>query len=48
MFKNFDYILSFTKNEGILKVPFFTLFEYKGFIGFARTQFNDNLPLKNR
>ena len=37
-FKNLDYILSVTKNQGTLKVPFMMLFEYKGFLGMAKTR----------
>lgn len=37
-FKNLDYLLSVTKNEGTIKVPFMMLFEYKGFLGMAKTR----------
>jgi hypothetical protein len=47
-FKNLDYLLSVTKNEGILKVPFMMLFEYKGFLGMARTRVPEDSPLRNR
>jgi len=41
-FKNLDYLLSVTRNEGSLKVPFMILFEYKGFLGMARTRLPDS------
>lgn len=48
-FKNFEYLLSTTKNEGNLKVPFMMLFEYKGFRGMAKSRVADNnAPFKNR
>ena len=42
-----DYLLSVTKNEGTLKVPFMMLFEYKGFLGMARTRLPEG-PVRNR
>jgi hypothetical protein len=47
-FKNLDYLLSVTRNEGSLKVPFMMLFEYKGFLGMARTRLPENSPIRNR
>lgn len=48
-FKNMDYLLSVTKNEGNLKVPFMVLFEYKGFLGMAKSRVAEpNAPPKNR
>lgn len=44
-----DYLLSVTKNEGNLKVPFMVLFEYKGFLGMAKSRVAEpNAPAKNR
>lgn len=47
-FKNFEYLLGATKNEGILKVPFMTLFEYKGFLGMAKSKIGDGRGFKNK
>ena len=47
-FKNLDYLLSVTRNEGSLKVPFMMLFEYKGFLGMARTRLPSDSPIRNR
>lgn len=47
-FKNMDYLLSITKNEGSLKVPFMMLFEYKGFLGMAKTRLPEDSPSRNR
>ena len=46
-FRNLDYLLTATKNEGNLKVPFMMLFEYKGFTGMAKSRIADGPP-KNR
>ena len=42
-----DYLLSCTKNVGPLKVPFMVLFEYKGFVGVAKSRVPDG-PSRNR
>jgi hypothetical protein len=47
-FKNFQYLIGATKNEGILKVPFMTLFEYKGFLGMAKSKIGDARDFKNK
>jgi ribosome-associated toxin RatA of RatAB toxin-antitoxin module len=47
-FKNFEYLINATKNEGILKVPFMTLFDYKGFVGMAKSKVGSNRTLKNK
>lgn len=47
-FKNFEYLLGATKNEGILKVPFMTLFEYRGFLGMAKSKVGDGRGFKNK
>lgn len=47
-FKNLNYLLHSTKNEGPLKVPFMMMFEYKGFLGMARTKLPDSGKFKNR
>jgi hypothetical protein len=43
-----DYLLTTTQNEGILKVPFIVLFEYKGFLGMAKSKVSDNFAYKNK
>lgn len=44
-----DYLLSVTKNEDNLKVPFMVLFEYKGFLGMAKSRIGEpNAPPKNK
>ena len=47
-FKNMDYLLSVTENQGILKVPFIVLFEYKGFLGMAKSKVGLDFTPKNR
>jgi hypothetical protein len=47
-FKNFDYLLGSLRNEGILKVPFMILFEYKGFLGMAKSRVGDSIKLRNK
>lgn len=47
-FKNFEYLIGATKNEGILKVPFMVLFEYKGFLGMAKSRLGEGRGFKNR
>lgn len=48
-FKNLNYLLTVTKNEDTLKVPFMVLFEYKGFLGMAKSRIGDsNTPPRNR
>lgn len=37
-FKNLDYLAEVTQNKGVLKVPFMVLFEFKGFLGMAKTK----------
>jgi hypothetical protein len=36
------------RNEGILKVPLMVLFEYKGFVGMAKTRIGDNTVFRNK
>jgi hypothetical protein len=43
-----DYLLRVTENQGTLKVPFIVLFEYKGFLGMAKSKVGDNFTPKNR
>jgi hypothetical protein len=47
-FKNFDYLLGVTQNQGILKVPLMVLFEYKGFLGMGRTRIESSGHYCNR
>lgn len=47
-FKNMDYLLRVTENQGILKVPFIVLFEYKGFLGMAKSKVGLDFAPKNR
>lgn len=47
-FKNFEYLINTTKNEGILKVPLMTMFEYKGFVGMAKSNLGESRAYKNK
>ena len=47
-FKNYDYLLSATKNQGPLKVPLMTIFEFKGFLGMAKSKIGESKGFKNR
>jgi len=46
-FKNFDYLIGVLGNQGIIRVPLMVLFEYKGFLGMAKTRIGESKFYRN-
>lgn len=47
-FKNLDYLVEVTQNNGLLKVPFMVLFQFKGFLGMAKSKIASDGIARNK
>jgi len=47
-FKNYDYLLGATRNEGMLIVPLMAMFEFKGFMSMAKNRIRSTRQYCNK